>query len=209
MGCWQRQGGLLACWVHNLSFLEKSTITTFFFFFATDLFPHLSLHFLTHACCPLFSIQLQNPDKTFFNGCSMLGLFPAVINFNQIELCLERWTVENWTRRKAHLFIWVVILDIQLLFMYSLKSFFLSFRGFTYYKMGNLDNRIANADQLLTQDVEKFCNSVVDLYSNLSKVQNLNSQHNGSCAHEKHIEYDLGNRLILYIHVRSHWPTSV
>uniref|UniRef100_A0A667HC36 ATP binding cassette subfamily D member 3 n=1 Tax=Lynx canadensis TaxID=61383 RepID=A0A667HC36_LYNCA len=42
-------------------------------------------------------------------------------------------------------------------------------RAFTYYKMGNLDNRIANPDQLLTQDVEKFCNSVVDLYSNLSK----------------------------------------
>uniref|UniRef100_A0A673ZCE6 ATP-binding cassette, sub-family D (ALD), member 3a n=1 Tax=Salmo trutta TaxID=8032 RepID=A0A673ZCE6_SALTR len=42
-------------------------------------------------------------------------------------------------------------------------------RGYTYYKMGNLDNRIANADQLLTQDVERFCNSVVDLYSNLSK----------------------------------------
>uniref|UniRef100_A0A671P3Q5 ATP-binding cassette sub-family D member 3-like n=1 Tax=Sinocyclocheilus anshuiensis TaxID=1608454 RepID=A0A671P3Q5_9TELE len=33
-------------------------------------------------------------------------------------------------------------------------------KGYTYYKMGNLDNRIANADQLLTQDVEKFCNSV-------------------------------------------------
>ncbi|KAM4720613.1 ATP-binding cassette sub-family D member 3 [Rhinophrynus dorsalis] len=42
-------------------------------------------------------------------------------------------------------------------------------KSFTYYKIGNLDNRIANADQLLTQDVEKFCNSVVDLYSNLSK----------------------------------------
>ncbi|XP_030064367.1 ATP-binding cassette sub-family D member 3 isoform X2 [Microcaecilia unicolor] len=42
-------------------------------------------------------------------------------------------------------------------------------QSYTYYKMGNLDNRIANADQLLTQDVEKFCNSVVDLYSNLSK----------------------------------------
>ncbi|KAJ8397566.1 hypothetical protein AAFF_G00438420 [Aldrovandia affinis] len=42
-------------------------------------------------------------------------------------------------------------------------------KGYTFYKMGNLDNRIANADQLLTQDVEKFCNSVVDLYSNLSK----------------------------------------
>ena len=47
------------------------------------------------------------------------------------------------------------------------------FRGFTYYKMGNLDNRIANADQLLTQDVEKFCNSMVELYSNLSKVPNF------------------------------------
>ncbi|KAF4522129.1 hypothetical protein B566_EDAN012591 [Ephemera danica] len=41
--------------------------------------------------------------------------------------------------------------------------------GFTYYKMSNLDNRIANADQLLTTDVEKFCDSVVDLYSNVSK----------------------------------------
>ncbi|ESO88146.1 hypothetical protein LOTGIDRAFT_206931 [Lottia gigantea] len=42
-------------------------------------------------------------------------------------------------------------------------------KGFTFYKMSNLDNRIVNADQLLTQDVEKFCDSVAELYSNLSK----------------------------------------
>lgn len=42
-------------------------------------------------------------------------------------------------------------------------------RGFTYYKMANLDTRIANADQLLTTDVEKFCNMFADLYSNISK----------------------------------------
>ncbi|KJE92701.1 ATP-binding cassette [Capsaspora owczarzaki ATCC 30864] len=42
-------------------------------------------------------------------------------------------------------------------------------RGFTYYKISNLDNRIANADQLLTQDLEKFCDSIADLYSNVSK----------------------------------------
>uniref|UniRef100_A0AC35U7T3 ATP-binding cassette sub-family D member 3 n=1 Tax=Rhabditophanes sp. KR3021 TaxID=114890 RepID=A0AC35U7T3_9BILA len=42
-------------------------------------------------------------------------------------------------------------------------------QGFTYYKMSNLDNRIANADQLLTQDVDRFCEGLVDLYSNLSK----------------------------------------
>eukprot|EP01087_Luapelamoeba_hula_P004424 TRINITY_DN1436_c0_g1_i1.p1 TRINITY_DN1436_c0_g1~~TRINITY_DN1436_c0_g1_i1.p1 ORF type:complete len:668 (-),score=128.73 TRINITY_DN1436_c0_g1_i1:83-2086(-) len=42
-------------------------------------------------------------------------------------------------------------------------------RGFTFYKVSNLDNRIANADQLLTQDVERFCTSVAELYSNISK----------------------------------------
>lgn len=42
-------------------------------------------------------------------------------------------------------------------------------KGFTYYKMSNLDNRIANPDQLLTQDVDKFCNTITDLYSNISK----------------------------------------
>ncbi|XP_037918924.1 ATP-binding cassette sub-family D member 3 [Hermetia illucens] len=42
-------------------------------------------------------------------------------------------------------------------------------KGYTYYKMSNLDNRIANADQLLTTDIDKFCDSVTDLYSNISK----------------------------------------
>ncbi|KAK0069404.1 ATP-binding cassette sub-family D member 3 [Biomphalaria pfeifferi] len=42
-------------------------------------------------------------------------------------------------------------------------------KGFTFYKMSNLDNRISNADQLLTQDAEKFCDCVAELYSNLSK----------------------------------------
>lgn len=35
--------------------------------------------------------------------------------------------------------------------------------------MSNLDNRISNADQLLTTDIDKFCDSVTDLYSNISK----------------------------------------
>ncbi|KAK6624683.1 ATP-binding cassette sub- D member 3 [Polyplax serrata] len=42
-------------------------------------------------------------------------------------------------------------------------------KGFTYYKMSNLDNRIANPDQLLTVDVDKFCESFTDLYSNIAK----------------------------------------
>lgn len=35
--------------------------------------------------------------------------------------------------------------------------------------MSNLDNRIANPDQLLTVDVEKFCDTFTDLYSNITK----------------------------------------
>ena len=82
------------------------------------------------------------------------------------------------------------------------------YRGFTFYKMSNLDNRIANADQLLTQvhthtythththththcrslshththtiptctnlfcsqDIDKFSDTLTDLYSNVAKV---------------------------------------
>ncbi|KAJ3037863.1 hypothetical protein HDV00_001278 [Rhizophlyctis rosea] len=39
----------------------------------------------------------------------------------------------------------------------------------TFYKVGNLDDRIKNADQLITQDVSKFCHACAELYSNLSK----------------------------------------
>lgn len=42
-------------------------------------------------------------------------------------------------------------------------------KNYTYYRMSNLDNRIANADQLLTTDVDKFCECVADLYCNLAK----------------------------------------
>jgi len=35
--------------------------------------------------------------------------------------------------------------------------------------MSNLDTRISNPDQLLTTDVDKFCESCTDLYSNVAK----------------------------------------
>ena len=61
--------------------------------------------------------------------------------------------------------------ELKLRFRSRLTKYLYSkyLKNLTYYKMNNLDNRIANADQLLTQDVEKFCNTLTDLYSNLSK----------------------------------------
>ena len=38
-----------------------------------------------------------------------------------------------------------------------------------YYRIGNLDNRIANADERLTEDLRMFCRSIAHLYSHLSK----------------------------------------
>eukprot|EP01112_Ceratiomyxa_fruticulosa_P016659 TRINITY_DN5070_c0_g1_i1.p1 TRINITY_DN5070_c0_g1~~TRINITY_DN5070_c0_g1_i1.p1 ORF type:complete len:656 (+),score=61.24 TRINITY_DN5070_c0_g1_i1:1521-3488(+) len=71
---------------------------------------------------------------------------------------------------------------VNSLLRYSLSELALRFRtrltnhlyndymkGFVFYRLGNLDTRIPNPDQLLTQDVEKFTNSLADMFSNLSK----------------------------------------
>lgn len=39
----------------------------------------------------------------------------------------------------------------------------------TYYKLGNLDDRIRNADQLIAVDISKFATSLAECYSNISK----------------------------------------
>ncbi|KAJ3067078.1 hypothetical protein HDU98_009700 [Podochytrium sp. JEL0797] len=39
----------------------------------------------------------------------------------------------------------------------------------TYYKTQNLDNRIEGVDQLITTDVNRFCDALASLYSNLGK----------------------------------------
>ena len=39
----------------------------------------------------------------------------------------------------------------------------------TFYSLSTLDDRIKNADQLITVDVSRFSNSLAELYSNLAK----------------------------------------
>ena len=42
-------------------------------------------------------------------------------------------------------------------------------RNMHYYKICNLDNRISNPDQRLTNDAEKWSTSLANLYLNLTK----------------------------------------
>ncbi|KAL1495053.1 hypothetical protein ABEB36_010533 [Hypothenemus hampei] len=42
-------------------------------------------------------------------------------------------------------------------------------KNYTYYRISNLDNRITNPDQLLTTDIDKFCEAIADLYCNTAK----------------------------------------
>uniref|UniRef100_A0A0U9HSH9 Putative ABCD protein n=1 Tax=Chrysomela populi TaxID=154003 RepID=A0A0U9HSH9_CHRPP len=42
-------------------------------------------------------------------------------------------------------------------------------KNYTYYRISNLDNRIANVDQLLTTDIDKFSEGITDLYCNTAK----------------------------------------
>ncbi|GAA5852902.1 hypothetical protein JCM8547_004727 [Rhodosporidiobolus lusitaniae] len=41
--------------------------------------------------------------------------------------------------------------------------------GTTFYALGNLDDRIKNADQLIVVDVMKFSNALAEIYSNIAK----------------------------------------
>uniref|UniRef100_A0A671MW44 ATP-binding cassette sub-family D member 3-like n=1 Tax=Sinocyclocheilus anshuiensis TaxID=1608454 RepID=A0A671MW44_9TELE len=121
----------------------------------------IALMLVTRTYCDVWMIQngtmiesaiigrsTEGFKKYLFNFITAMPVIALVNNFlklglNELKLCFR-------VRLTKHLY------DEYL-------------KGYTFYKMGNLDNRIANADQLLTQDVERFCNSVVDLYSNLSK----------------------------------------
>lgn len=43
------------------------------------------------------------------------------------------------------------------------------FKDITFYKIGNLDNRVKNADQLLSNDIDKFSDTLSHLYSDTLK----------------------------------------
>jgi len=49
------------------------------------------------------------------------------------------------------------------------KAYELYFKNQAYYRMNNMDSRIANADQCMTDDIQDFTNLLAHLYSHLTK----------------------------------------
>jgi len=100
----------------------------------------------------LEGIIISRNGKSFYPALFwfFIGMIPIAFVNNLLKYGLQELALCFRTRLTSHLY-----------------SKYL--RGFTYYKLTNLDNRISNPDQLLTQDVERFSQCISDLYSNMSK----------------------------------------
>lgn len=121
----------------------------------------IALSLMTRSCCDMWMIQTGTKVET------------AIVNMNK-RLFIRRLLIFG-----SGLPLIAVVNNILKLGVGRLKiklrenltHYFYNqyLKGYTYYKLTNLDNRISNADQLLTNDIDKFSDSFVDLYSNVSK----------------------------------------
>lgn len=113
------------------------------------------------TCCDIWMIQnatlIENAIVTMDKGGFRMHLFKffAAMPFIAVVNNLLKWSIGELKLR------------LRTRLTHYLYNEYL--KGFTYYKMSNLDSRIANADQLLTTDVDKFCEMFTDMYSNICK----------------------------------------
>lgn len=97
------------------------------------------------------SIISRRSDLFIFNiGKFLAGTLPISFVNNALKYALEELHLRFRSRLTKHL------MDKYM-------------KNYTFYQLSNIDGRISNPDQLLTQDLDLFCASVVNLYSNVSK----------------------------------------
>eukprot|EP01097_Dermamoeba_algensis_P006322 TRINITY_DN3955_c0_g1_i1.p1 TRINITY_DN3955_c0_g1~~TRINITY_DN3955_c0_g1_i1.p1 ORF type:complete len:688 (+),score=132.04 TRINITY_DN3955_c0_g1_i1:38-2065(+) len=116
---------------------------------------------LARTYCDLWLIKNHTHIETVIISRNYQQFFPAVLGF--ILAMIPISIINNLIKYSLD--------ELALGIRSKLTTYFygLYLKDFTYYKLNNLDTRIRNPDQILTQDLEKFSRSIVDLYSNIAK----------------------------------------
>uniref|UniRef100_A0A8C1HNS2 ATP-binding cassette, sub-family D (ALD), member 3b n=1 Tax=Cyprinus carpio carpio TaxID=630221 RepID=A0A8C1HNS2_CYPCA len=168
---------LFAVYVLNKDYLRKPMSKIFYSYACSHLFTRsiflvvfspqsgylllIDVMLMARTYCDVWMIHNETMIESAITGSSTTAFKRYLVNFITVMPFIS--LVNNLLKLRLN--------ELKLCFRVNLTNRLYNdyLTGFTYYKIGNLDNRIANPDQLITQDVEKFCNSVVDLYSNVSK----------------------------------------
>lgn len=145
-----------------------------------------------HQLCVLLKIMIPG---LFSKECGVIGAHSLILasrTFLSIYVAsLEGRMVKAIVQKDILMFAWQlctwIMIAIPATFINSMIRFFESYLGLmfrsrltefaykqyfsdqTYYQVSNLDTRLTNADQCLTEDVTMFSQSVAHLYSHLTK----------------------------------------
>jgi ATP-binding cassette subfamily D (ALD) long-chain fatty acid import protein len=160
----KRLSHIMEILIPNYSSKEFLLLTGFSFFLV---FRTLLSVWVAQLDGAIVSALVRGNGKEFINGIAkwMLMAIPATYTNSMLTFMQNKLAIAFRSRLTSHL-----------------HNLYL--QKMTFYKVGNLDDRIKNADQLITQDVNKFCHSLAELYSNLAKpmldtiIYNIQLAHN-------------------------------
>ena len=140
---------------------------------------------LLRICIPQFwskEVGLLCLHSTCLVARTFLSVYVATLDGMVIKTIVQK----NIRKFVLHLIKWIMLAvpatfinsmirflesKIALAFRHQLvnHSYQKYFTNQTYYRVGNLDGRLTNADECLTEDIKMFCRSVAHLYSHLTK----------------------------------------
>lgn len=105
--------------------------------------------------------------------------YNAFVAFAGVEFALMMWPLSIVNNSMKLL---ISALSLSFRSRLTAHAHKLYFDGITFYRVSNIDNRTQNADQLLTQDIDKFSRELAHLYSDLVSTTSFYSRFLGGRA---------------------------